>query len=435
MKNGTYIVNYQLMNMPVYIPGNFVNEPVDDYFRDIPTHTHFPASPEVFDLIGGNADNDNSKYLWNQILLEQSDDFIHVLSLKGIFLYCSPSSQKLLEYDSSELVGRSLSYICHPSDVVPVMRELKESSSGVDAVNLVYRIKRKNTGFMWIECQGKLRHLEHGKGRKCVILSGRERPVYRLIWKEVMNAALTTGADGTSRLLSDTEFWSKVSCDGLYLYTTSTCTNVLSFAQEEIVGMSLYQLVRSDRTTDVTRALRQAKEGKTVNMRHAMQNKKGQHVEVTSTFYPGDVVHGVGKPSFFIIQTREYGENIGGGNSSNSSRDESGGSSGSESGGTTPPPGRFGLLTAEYSGEENIFEELDTIRSTSWQYELHQMRLTNKKLREELEALTNSKRKKKRRSQSSGTKICAHCQRKDSPEWRKGPNGPKELCNACGLRE
>lgn len=30
--------------------------------------------------------------------------------------------------------------------------------------------------------------------------------------------------------------------------------------------------------------------------------------------------------------------------------------------------------------------------------------------------------------------MCAKCQRKDSPEWRKGPNGPKELCNACGLR-
>lgn len=30
--------------------------------------------------------------------------------------------------------------------------------------------------------------------------------------------------------------------------------------------------------------------------------------------------------------------------------------------------------------------------------------------------------------------MCAQCQSKDSPEWRKGPNGPKELCNACGLR-
>lgn len=432
------------MNMPAYIPGGFVSEPVDDYFRDIPTAAPFPASPEVFDLIGGNADNDISKRLWNRMLLEQSDDFIHVLSLKGIFLYCSPSAQKLLEYDPEELVGRSLSAICHPSDIVPVMRELKESSNGIDTVNLVYRIRRKNTGYMWIECQGKL-HLEQGKGRKCVILSGRERPVYRLIWKEVMNAALSSSSEaGTSKVLGDTEFWSKISCDGLYLYTTSTCTNVLGFAQDEIVGMSLYQLVRSDRTTDVTRALSQAKDGKTINMRHHMQNKKGQHVEVTSTFYPGDVAYGVGRPSFIIAQTREYADHVhGSGISSNSSHDGSGvsvgssgsnGSSGSDSGNSTPPPGKFGLVTAEYSGEENIFEELETIRSTSWQYELHQMRLTNKKLREELEALMNSKRKKKKRSQPSGTKICAHCQRKDSPEWRKGPNRPKELCNACGLR-
>ncbi|KAI0306795.1 hypothetical protein B0F90DRAFT_1622969 [Multifurca ochricompacta] len=30
--------------------------------------------------------------------------------------------------------------------------------------------------------------------------------------------------------------------------------------------------------------------------------------------------------------------------------------------------------------------------------------------------------------------ICNTCGRTDSPEWRKGPRGPKTLCNACGLR-
>ena len=30
--------------------------------------------------------------------------------------------------------------------------------------------------------------------------------------------------------------------------------------------------------------------------------------------------------------------------------------------------------------------------------------------------------------------ICAQCYCTDSPEWRKGPNGPKELCNACGIK-
>ncbi|KAF8323090.1 GATA-domain-containing protein [Clavulina sp. PMI_390] len=30
--------------------------------------------------------------------------------------------------------------------------------------------------------------------------------------------------------------------------------------------------------------------------------------------------------------------------------------------------------------------------------------------------------------------VCRTCGRTDSPEWRKGPEGPKTLCNACGLR-
>jgi ribosomal protein L37AE/L43A len=30
--------------------------------------------------------------------------------------------------------------------------------------------------------------------------------------------------------------------------------------------------------------------------------------------------------------------------------------------------------------------------------------------------------------------VCMTCGRTDSPEWRKGPQGPKTLCNACGLR-
>ncbi|KAJ3207986.1 blue light receptor [Dinochytrium kinnereticum] len=31
-------------------------------------------------------------------------------------------------------------------------------------------------------------------------------------------------------------------------------------------------------------------------------------------------------------------------------------------------------------------------------------------------------------------KKCEHCHTFESPEWRRGPTGPKTLCNACGLR-
>ncbi|KAL2848541.1 hypothetical protein BJY01DRAFT_211510 [Aspergillus pseudoustus] len=38
------------------------------------------------------------------------------------------------------------------------------------------------------------------------------------------------------------------------------------------------------------------------------------------------------------------------------------------------------------------------------------------------------------RKKLKGEYRCADCGTSDSPEWRKGPNGPKTLCNACGLR-
>ncbi|KAF9510209.1 hypothetical protein BS47DRAFT_1300438, partial [Hydnum rufescens UP504] len=30
---------------------------------------------------------------------------------------------------------------------------------------------------------------------------------------------------------------------------------------------------------------------------------------------------------------------------------------------------------------------------------------------------------------------CSSCGSRDTPEWRRGPDGPRTLCNACGLRK
>ncbi|CAL9126368.1 unnamed protein product [Musa textilis] len=33
-----------------------------------------------------------------------------------------------------------------------------------------------------------------------------------------------------------------------------------------------------------------------------------------------------------------------------------------------------------------------------------------------------------------GERICRHCGATETPQWRSGPNGSSELCNACGIR-
>ncbi|KGQ02948.1 GATA zinc finger domain-containing protein 7 [Beauveria bassiana D1-5] len=41
---------------------------------------------------------------------------------------------------------------------------------------------------------------------------------------------------------------------------------------------------------------------------------------------------------------------------------------------------------------------------------------------------------KKRRGRAAPPSRCHRCNRIDTPEWRRGPDGAGTLCNACGLR-
>ncbi|KAJ9053825.1 hypothetical protein DSO57_1020420 [Entomophthora muscae] len=45
-----------------------------------------------------------------------------------------------------------------------------------------------------------------------------------------------------------------------------------------------------------------------------------------------------------------------------------------------------------------------------------------------------AKKKLKKAKVDEEIHVCTDCGTVDSPEWRKGPQGPKTLCNACGLR-
>ena len=432
--DGTYSINYQRGLLPRYVIPEANKEQNPEAGQTI----HRDDVSTVLSTIG-SGESELSKRIWDKVLLENTDDVVHVLSLKGLFLYLSPSSRKILEYDPSELVGTPLSSVCHPSDIVPVTRELKDTSTGA-AVNVVFRIRRKHNGYTWFESHGSL-HLEQGKGRKCIIMVGRERPVYALARDDVM----TNGGFGES------ELWTKMSTSGMFLFISSNVRSLLDRQPEDLIGTSAQALMRQESKLEFGQKLEMARSGVKTTLKHDVENKRGQTLQAQTTIYPGDATEGQ-KPTFLVAQTRLLKLSRHKSSTTSSAPIEAKSTSPTSSSGTpvqnaanpninsiTTQAGGSGLLIGNQhealASEDNVFDELKTTRSTSWQFELRQMEKRNRLLAEELQGLLSSKKKRKRRNGPGNTqKDCANCHTRVTPEWRRGPSGNRDLCNSCGLR-
>lgn len=407
----------------------------------------------------GSGESEYAKRMWDKVLLENTDDVVHVLSLKGLFQWVSPSALRVLEYEPGEIIGTALSSVCHPSDIVPVTRELKDTSTGA-SVNVVFRIRRKNNGYMWFEGHGSL-HTEQGKGRKSIIMVGRERPVYTLS----KNAILAGGGIG------ENELWTKMSTSGMFLFVSSNVRQLLDRQPDELIGISIQSLMRIESRSEFGRILEHARTGKKASVKHEMINRRGQVLSAFTTLYPGDATEGC-KPTFIVAQTRLvkfsrgnqsqprpgiYNKNdrhssesvqsttTGSGLLPPGTGDQTPSSAGNNAnysnteGTAATYAGQNGLVLGRQdqslASEDNLFDELKTTKSSSWQYEIRQLEKRNRLLAEEVQSLIAAKKKRKRRKGAGNAqKDCANCHTRVTPEWRRGPSGQRDLCNSCGLR-
>lgn len=324
------------------------------------------------------------------MLLDATPDFLLVLSLKGSFLYVAPSVRRALGFGPDDLVGKSVADYCHPSDVVPLMRELKESSTASSApgegqpglamftnltvspksVNLLFRAHAQDGKYVWLECRGRL-HIEPGKGRKAIILSARARSMPCLDWTGVPSTGPGPGPGGGGATGEAGEVWGMLSTGGTVLFMGASVKEFIGWGVGEAIGMSVGDFIVGARQ-DLEAALQRvaaSTSGMPESVVCRVRRKDGDAVDLTVVLYPPPPPTTTQELGYsrlpsnpIVCQFKYMGAD---------------GFTMSEAPSSSPPPGTMG----------NVFEELETSRNSSWQYELQQLKIANQRLMTDIDAL------------------------------------------------
>ncbi|KAL4945318.1 hypothetical protein BDV06DRAFT_39869 [Aspergillus oleicola] len=473
--DGSYMINYNRSQLPPYVvpsPGMYQG---DDQPEPV-QYGSAQVSAILENLLRGQL---VARHHIQHVLVENTDDVVFVLSYEGEFLYLSPSCRKVLEYKSSDLAGKTLSTICHPSDIGPVTRDLRSCTSG-DPISVIYRIRRKNTGYTWFENHGGWHITE--RGRQFMVLVGRIIPIY----SPTQLASLERGG------LAENDLWAKLSLSGIILFMSSKSRAVLGRSSDDLSGKNIQDILVNDNTQQepgIQQALETTRSGQQTTFTHKIRHRKGHVFAAQITFYPGDLTEGISKPAFLIAHLRFpkplqlQSLSVADDASQSQSHSQNSSDAGVGEKTTTAEPttastasttlqpkphpnfpapfatsfatltlpnatasprnsassadsadaGGVSLLSTSYA--LHLFEELNPTRGSSWHFELRELEKQNRGLAEEAQRLL-ARRKKRKRKQSAAVveKSCAMCQTRTTPEWRRGPSGNRDLCNSCGLR-
>jgi len=91
---------------------------------------------------------------WSQRIIEELQDFLHVLTPDGRIVYLSPSGEHLTGYPQDELLGKFIIDFIHPDDSGIFMREFNESIASGNPLQFFYRFRKKDGTYTIFESHG-----------------------------------------------------------------------------------------------------------------------------------------------------------------------------------------------------------------------------------------------------------------------------------------
>ncbi len=180
-------------------------------------------------------------------LIENSADAIALMTAQGVFLYASPSTQRVLGYLPEELIGRNaFGELIHPDDLeqtrhafAAILQEPSKSRS------CEYRLRHKDGSWRWIEGSGL--NLQDDPHVAAIVANYRDITGRKLLEEELrrskdqLEAILKNAGDGI--LVQDVT--------GKIIYVNQTATSRLGFASiDDILASGLYVFLECLDITD-----------------------------------------------------------------------------------------------------------------------------------------------------------------------------------------
>lgn len=355
---------------------------------------------------------------WSQRIIEELRDFLHILTPDGRILYVSPSCRSITGYEPQQVIGKFIGEFVHPDDTGIFMREFNESIASGNPLRFFYRFKKEDGNHMIFECHGH----PH-------ISPAEPEPQSSLVGK-------------TAAQIQNTKIAGV--CRGFFMmarpYPTKNAALLDSFLEHKIENERLLKRIAE---------LKREEQDEQDEQDRMYGGQTGASPSVTTPqekSSKAQKTHGDATPD----ETRkEPTPNYQG----------------------MPPPAKPTIsntaltrqnLSDALSGQqtEGIADKMSRYESSGTHLESIEL-LTGLRYRDgershgistgdtspalirgdagiaillDRDRERENSKKDKKKQKVADEYVCSDCGTLDSPEWRKGPKGPKTLCNACGLR-
>ena len=348
--------------------------------------------------IGGSTLTEFTKRRnWAQRVVEELKDFLHILTPDGRIVYISPSSKSLTGYCPEDLEGKFIVEFIHPDDSGIFVREFNESIASGHPLRFFYRFRKYSGEYTIFEAHGHPHFTADvspfNQGNNAGVCGGffmMSRPY------PTKNAALL-----------DSFLEHKIENERLR-------KKIEQLKQEELEEQEEYN---RQWTKQQGSSIEQASEDADRSMDQSMNTTSFDTSNPDMIAMPPPA-----KPSAINTElTRKNLEEASANNKPDSMADKM---------------ARYEALNA--ASRYDSIEKWTGLRYGESSQGISTGDASPALIRGDVGipmAMDRETRdNKKKKIKVADEFVCTDCGTLDSPEWRKGPSGPKTLCNACGLR-